>query len=122
MLVSTRQELQSLLDNISVAQGTADGSPLAYQVAWIVIVLAPLIGLWVVPQLEGPYSGFSLIVLLPFFVQALYTIIQYKVNRRLRPILEALLFVPEPPPKEAEQVPDKPKKASGARPTPRRGK
>jgi hypothetical protein len=122
MLVSTRQELQSLLDNIRVAQGTADGSPLAYQVAWIVIVLAPLIGLWVVPQLEGPYSGFSLIVLLPFFVQALYTIIQYKVNRRLRPILEALLFVPEPPPKEAEQVPDKPKKASGARPTPRRGK
>ena len=99
MLVSTRQELQSLLDNIRVAQGTADGSPLAYQVAWIVIVLAPLIGLWVVPQLEGPYSGFSLIVLLPFFVQALYTIIQYKVNRRLRPILEALLFVPEPPPK-----------------------
>ena len=122
MLVSTRQELQSLLDNIRVAQGTADGSPLAYQVAWIVIVLAPLIGLWVVPQLEGPYSGFSLIVLLPFFVQALYTIIQYKVNRRLRPILEALLFVPEPPPKEAEQVPDKPKKASGTRPTPRRRK
>jgi hypothetical protein len=119
MHVSTRHELQTLLDEIKVTQGTAEGSSLAYRVAWILLVAAPLIGLWTVPQLQGPYSGFSLIILLPFFVQSLYSIIQYNVNKRLRPILEAVLYVPEEQPKQAEQIPEK---AGGARSLPAKRK
>lgn len=102
MNISTRHELQSLLDNIRVTQGTADGSPLAYRVAWITLVGAPLVGLSVVPRLQEIYWAVSAAVLLPCFIQALYTIIQYNVNKRLRPILEALLCVPDEQPKQAE--------------------
>jgi 1,4-dihydroxy-2-naphthoate octaprenyltransferase len=100
MNVSTRRELQTLLDEIKVTQGTAEGSSLAYRVAWGVLVVAPLIALWIVSQLEGPYSGFSIVVALPFFVQALYSVIKHNVNKRLRPILEALLYIPDEQPND----------------------
>ena len=116
MNVSTRHELQTLLDNIKVTQGTAEGSSLAYRVAWIGLVAPPLIAVSIVPQLRAPFAAASLVVLLPFFVQALYTIIQYKVNQRLRPILEALLYVPEELPKQAEPNATTAIRAKSARP------
>ena len=122
MNVTTRRELQTLLDNIKVRQGTAEGSSLAYRVAWIALIGAPLIGLWIIPQLRGPFSGLSVIVLLPFFVQALYSIIQYNVNKRLKPMLEALLYVPEEPLKQTEQIPGSVTKIKNARPTRRKRK
>jgi hypothetical protein len=122
MNVSTRHDLQTLLDNIKVTQGTAEGSSLAYRVAWIELVAPPLIAVSIVPQLRGPFVGVSLVVLLPFFVQALYTIIQYKVNQRLRPILEALLYVPEELPKQAEPIATTAIKAKSARPNRHRRK
>ena len=118
MNASTRHELQTLLDNIRVTQGTAEGSSLAYRVAWIGLVVTPLIGLMAIPQLREPFSALSLvIILLPFFVQSLYTIIQFNVNKRLRPIVEALLYVPEEPVKQEEQLPKKSTKSAKARPS-----
>jgi hypothetical protein len=114
MNVSTRRELQILLDNIRVTQGTADGSSLAYRVAWFVLVCAPVLAILLLPYLREPFSGLPILLFLPFFVQALYSIIQYNVNRRLRPILEALLFVPEEPPIQAKTE-VAPKKAIKAR-------
>ena len=104
MNLSTRQELQTLLDNIRVTQGTAGGSSLAYVVAWIGLVVIPFIALWLGSEVRDPFSGPLLIVLLPFFLQALYSIIQFNVNKRLRPILEALLYVPEVIPKQESQI------------------
>ena len=115
MNVSTRRELQTLLDNIRVTQGTAEGSSLAYRVAWIVLFVAPIIGLITAPQMGAPFSGLSLAILLPFFVQSLYTIIQFNVNKRLRPIVEALLFVPEESVKQEELLPEKSTKARPSR-------
>ena len=115
MNVSTRHELQTLLDNIRVTQGTAQGSSLAYRVAWIVLFMAPIIGLITAPQMGAPFSGLTLAILLPFFVQSLYTIIQFNVNKRLRPIVEALLFVPEESVKQEEQLPKKTTKSTKAR-------
>jgi len=122
MNVSTRHELQTLLDNIRIKQGTADASPLAYRVAWIALVAAPLVALTLTPLLQEIYWSVSVAILLPIFVQALYTITQYNVNKRLRPILEALLYVPVEQPEKPEQVSEKRKTASKARPTRKRRK
>ena len=120
MNVSTRLELQTLLQNIKGAQMSPEASPLAYQVAWVTLFAAPLIGIGVVPFVRSSNWGFPLTLVLWlvfwFFVQALYTIIQHKVNMRLRPILEALLYVPEEPVKPVEQITKKPVKATKARP------
>jgi hypothetical protein len=119
MNVSTRHELQTILDNIRVTQGTAEGSSLAYRVAWMVLVVTPLIGLIMIPRIGAPFSELSVFILLPFFVQSLYTIIQFKVNQRLRPIVEALLFMPEESVKQEEQRPKV--SAKSAKTRPRRG-
>jgi hypothetical protein len=121
MNVSTRLELQTLLQNIKGTQMSPEASPLAYRVAWLTLIAAPLIGLAVVPFIGSskwsyPLSMF-LLIFLGFFVQALYTIIQHKINMRLRPILEALLYVPEEPAKQEEQIPRKVVKVTKARPS-----
>jgi hypothetical protein len=124
MNVSTRHELQTLLDKIKTTQTSPEASPLAYRVAWISLLLSPLIAGLVIPLLHDSGWVFSVIVvlwlLLWFFVQALYTIIQHNVNKRLRPILEALLYVPEELPIQEEQNPKSVNKARNAHPTSRK--
>ena len=122
MNVSTRHELQTLLEKIRATQTSPDGSPLAYRVAWMELVVLPFIAVWIISLMRESYWGVPLMVLLPFFIQAFYTIIQHNVNKRLRPILEALLYVPEEPPKQEEQIPKTAKKAGNARPTRRKKK
>jgi hypothetical protein len=117
MNVSTRHELQTLLDNIRVTQGTAEGSSLAYRVAWIGLVGLPFLAAGVLPLIRESFWSLPIILILGFFVQALYVIIQYKVNKRLRPILEALLFVPEEPAKQEVQIAETTVKKTKARPS-----
>jgi len=103
-----------------------EASPLAYRVAWVTVVAAPLIGAGAAPFIGSSNWGYALSMFLLlffwFFVQALYTIIQHKVNMRLRPILEALLYVPEEPAKQEEPISKKAVRVTKARPTRRRKK
>lgn len=122
MNVSTRHELQTLLAKIRATQTSPDGSPLAYRVAWIELVALPVLAAWIISVTQQSYWAFFLIVLLSFFIQAFYTIVQHNVNKRLRPILEALLFIPEEPPKQEETIPKTTKKAKAVPPTRRRKK
>jgi spore maturation protein SpmA len=117
MNVATRLELQSLLDKIRAAQGSPDSSPLANQAAWTTLILTPLIGVVVSLGVRQPYSAVFFIVLLALFVGSLQSIIKYKFYRLLRPILEALLYVPEEPAKLVEQIAKKSVKATKARPS-----
>jgi len=120
MNVSTRLELQTLLEKIRVTQTSPDGSPLAYRVAWIELVVLPVIAAWMISLLRETYWGIPLMILLPFFIQAFYTIIQHNVNKRLRPILEALLYVPAELPKQeapTDKTSKKARKASSIRRT-----
>jgi hypothetical protein len=121
MNVSTRLELQTLLQNIKGTQMSPEASPLAYRAAWVTLIVAPLIGIGLAPFIGASNWGFPLTMFLWlffwFFVQALYTIIQHKVNMRLRPILEALLYVPEEPAKREEQISKKAVKVAKARPS-----
>jgi hypothetical protein len=122
MNVSTRHELQTLLEKIRATQTSPDASPLAYRVAWVELVVLPFIAAWIIYQTRDSYWGLSLMLILPFFVQAFYTIVQHNINKRLRPMLEAILYVPEEPPKQVEQIPEIAKKARSARPTRHRRK
>jgi hypothetical protein len=122
MNVSTRHELQTLLEKIRATQTSPDGSPLAYRVAWIELVVLPFVAAWIIFLIPASYWFVPLMILLPFFIQAFYAIIQYNVNKRLRPILEAVLYVPEVPPKQDEQIPKTDKKAGNARPIRRKKK
>ncbi len=126
MNVSTRHELQTLLEKIKSTQTSPEASPLAYRVAWISLLLAPLIAGLIIPLSRNSNWAFSLIVvlwlLLWFFVQSLYTIIQHNVNKRLRPILEALLYVPQEVPIQEEQRPKTLSKARKGRTAPRKRK
>ena len=116
MNVATRLELQSLLDKIRAAQGSPDSSPLANQAAWTTLILTPLIGVVVSLGVRQPYSAVFFIVLLSLFVGSLQSIMKYKFNKLLRPILEALLYLPEEPVTQEEQIPKRPTKATKARP------
>lgn len=115
MNVSTRLELQTLLEKIRATQTSPDGSPLAYRVAWIELVVLPFVAVWMIYLVRESYWGVPLMILLPFFIQAFYTIIQHNVNKRLRPILEALLYVPAEPPKQEVPVAKTAKKAKSVR-------
>jgi hypothetical protein len=117
MNVATRLELQTLLDKIRAAQGTADLGPLANQAAWLTLILTPLIGVVVSLGMRQPYSSLFFICLLALFVGSLQTIMKYKFNKLLRPILEALLYVPEDLGPEADQIPKKATKSTKARPS-----
>ena len=124
MNVSTRHELQTLLEKIKSTQTSPGASPLAYRVAWVTLVLAPVVAGSMIPLTRDPGWVFTVVVvlwlLLAFFVQALYAIIQHNLNKRLRPILEALLYVPEIPPLQEEQTPMSVNRARNARPTSRK--
>jgi uncharacterized membrane protein YphA (DoxX/SURF4 family) len=117
MNVATRLELQSLLDNIRAAQGSPDSSPLANQAAWLTLILTPLLGVVVSLGVRPPFSAVFFVVLLSIFVGSLQTIMKYKFNKLLRPILEALLYVPEEPVKLVNQSTKKSAKTTKARPS-----
>ena len=120
MNVSTRRELQTLLDNIRVTQGSAEGSPLAYRVAWIALVATPLLAAYASLGVRQPYAYVAYVgymVLLPIFAGSFYTIIRHKFIKLLRPILEAVLYAPEEPVKQGVQITKESVKATKARPS-----
>jgi len=115
---STRLQLQTQLEEIKSSQTAPESSPLAYRAAWIALILAvPLIALWIIPPWQDRSRAWPLLVFFYFFAQSLYIIIQYKVSNRLRPILEALLYIQEEPPKQEHSGGQKPKRLRRARPT-----
>jgi hypothetical protein len=125
MNVSTRHELQTLLDKIRTAQGPQGSNPLANQGAWVILTLSPLIGVVVSLGVRQPFASIFFICLLALFVGSLQSIIKYKFNILLRPILEALLYVPQVPVTQEEQIPKRTTKATKARTSrggPRRGR
>ena len=96
----TRLELQRQLERIKTSQTGLSSSRLRYFSAWAGLIAAILVmGLWFTFQPEASR------LVIPFLaaiiaVRSLYTIVHQDNMRRFRPILEALLHVPEDSPKQ----------------------
>jgi hypothetical protein len=109
----TRLELQRHLETIKLSQTGFSSSPVRYFAAWAALIAAIVVlGLWFAFQPESSR------VVIPFLavaiaIRSLYTIMHQENMKRFRPILEALLAVPEDLPKqEVSQTPGAKKRRS----------
>ena len=114
----TMLELQRQLQRIrSYEASTASGSVRLFS-AWAGWILAVIvIAIWIPSTSDGSRFVVPAVCVL-IAVRSVYSIIQYNMNKRMRPILEALLYVPQSEPKQDQaEIPISPKpKRSRTRP------
>ncbi len=111
---STLLELERELQRLKAPDSETTSGVWRYLHVWSPLVVASaLMALWFGYQSDSSRFAIPILAIL-IAVRSLYTIIQNNLNNRLRPILEALLSVPEDLPKqEHSETPDiiKPKRA-----------
>lgn len=110
---ATVLELERELQKVKASDTTSTSGVWRYINLWSPLIVAfALMALWFNYQPEA--SRFALPILsILIAIRSLYSIIQNNLNKRMRPVLEALLAVPEQLPKQelAEKVVIKPKRA-----------
>ena len=91
----TMMELERQLQRIKLYESGPASSSLRNIANWATWILAVVgIAVWVPFWSDGSRFVFPILCVL-IAIRSVYAIIQYNVNKRLRPILEALLDIPE---------------------------
>jgi hypothetical protein len=98
----TMMELERQLQRIKLYESGPASSSLRNIANWATWILAVVgIAAWIPFTSDGPRFVFPMLCLL-IGLRSVFAIIQYNVNKRLRPILEALLDIPENVTKQRE--------------------